>query len=119
MRLGTMITPVSRMRPWKLASETIALDHLSGGRLVLSVGLGSIDNGFEAFGEETDRRVRAELLDEGLDILTGLWKGQPFRYNGKHYKIQRETLQDTTDQILSATLANPETPDSYMGSWTS
>ncbi len=88
MRLGTMITPVSRMRPWKLASETIALDHLSGGRLVLSVGLGSIDNGFEAFGEETDRRVRAELLDEGLDILTGLWKGQPFQYNGKHYKIQ-------------------------------
>ncbi len=75
IKLGTMITPVSRMRPWKLAGETVALDHLSAGRLVLSVGLGAIDNGFEAFGEETDRRVRAELLDEGLDILTGLWKG--------------------------------------------
>ncbi len=88
IRLGTMITPVSRMRPWKLASETVALDHLSKGRLVLSVGLGAVDNGFEAFGEETDRKIRAELLDEGLDILTGLWRGQPFSYDGKHYKIR-------------------------------
>ena len=84
IRLGTMITPVSRMRPWKLASETVALDHLSQGRLILSVGLGAINNGFAEFGEETDRKVRAELLDEGLEILTGLWKGQPFRYEGKH-----------------------------------
>ena len=88
IKLGTMITPVSRMRPWKLASETVALDHLSQGRLILSVGLGSVNSGFGEFGEETGRKVRAELLDEGLDILTGLWKGQPFRYEGKHYKIQ-------------------------------
>ena len=84
IKLGTMITPVSRMRPWKLASETVALDHLSQGRLILSAGLGAINNGFAEFGEETDRKVRAELLDEGLEILTGLWKGQPFRYEGKH-----------------------------------
>jgi alkanesulfonate monooxygenase SsuD/methylene tetrahydromethanopterin reductase-like flavin-dependent oxidoreductase (luciferase family) len=88
IRLGTMLSPVSRMRPWKLAGETVALDRLSNGRLILSVGLGAIDTGFEEFGEEIDRRTRAELVDEGLDILTGLWQGQPFSYRRKHYTIK-------------------------------
>jgi len=88
--LGTMLTPLSRMRPWELASKAATLDHLSNGRVILSVGLGAIDTGFEEFGEVTDRKTRAELLDEGLDILVGLWRGQPFNYKGKHYKI-RET----------------------------
>lgn len=88
IRLGTMITPISRMRPWKLASESAALDNLSGGRVILSVGLGAVDTGFAEFGEVTDRKTRAELLDEGLDILTGLWKGQPLNFVGKHYTVQ-------------------------------
>jgi len=88
IRLGTMITPVSRMRPWKLASETATLDNLSGGRVILAVGLGAVETGFEAFGEVTDRKTRAELLDEGLAIVTGLWQGQPFTFEGQHYHIQ-------------------------------
>lgn len=88
IRLGTMISPLSRLRPWKLASETVTLDHLSAGRLILSVGLGAVDTGFSEFGEETDRRTRAELVDEGLEILTGLWRGQPFSYDGKHYHVR-------------------------------
>jgi alkanesulfonate monooxygenase SsuD/methylene tetrahydromethanopterin reductase-like flavin-dependent oxidoreductase (luciferase family) len=88
IRLGTMLTPISRMRPWKLASETATLDHLSGGRVTLAVGLGATDTGFTEFGEVTDRKTRAELMDEGLDVLTGLWKGQPFTYSGKHYQIK-------------------------------
>jgi alkanesulfonate monooxygenase SsuD/methylene tetrahydromethanopterin reductase-like flavin-dependent oxidoreductase (luciferase family) len=88
IKLGTMITPVSRMRPWKLASETATLDNLSGGRVILSVGLGATDTGFAEFGEVTDRKTRAKLMDEGLDILTGLWRGQPFSYEGTHYKIR-------------------------------
>jgi alkanesulfonate monooxygenase SsuD/methylene tetrahydromethanopterin reductase-like flavin-dependent oxidoreductase (luciferase family) len=88
IRLGTMVTPVSRCRPWKLAGETATLDRLSNGRVILSVALGAIETGFIQFGEETDRKVRAELLDEGLENLTGLWKGQPFRFDGKHYHIQ-------------------------------
>jgi alkanesulfonate monooxygenase SsuD/methylene tetrahydromethanopterin reductase-like flavin-dependent oxidoreductase (luciferase family) len=92
IRLGTMITPLSRMRPWKLASETATLDHLSNGRVILSVGMGAIDSGFEAFGEVTDRKTRAELLDEGLEILTGLWRGQPFRYDGKHYHVKETSF---------------------------
>ena len=82
-----MLSPLSRMRPWKLASETATLDNLSGGRVILAVGLGATDTGFEAFGEVTDRKQRAELLDEGLMILTGLWTGQPFSFEGKHYHI--------------------------------
>ncbi len=92
IRLGTMITPLSRMRPWKLASETATLDNLSGGRVTLAVGLGATDTGFAEFGEKTDRRTRAELLDEGLDIVTGLWRGQPFSYDGKHYHVEPTTF---------------------------
>jgi len=86
--LGTMLSPLSRMRPWKLASETATLDNLSNGRVILAVGLGHLPTGFAEFGEVTDRKTRAELLDEGLDILTGLWCGQPFNYAGKHYRIK-------------------------------
>jgi alkanesulfonate monooxygenase SsuD/methylene tetrahydromethanopterin reductase-like flavin-dependent oxidoreductase (luciferase family) len=87
IRLGPVLTPVSRTRPWELASKTATLDNLSNGRVILPVGLGDVDE-FESFGEITDRKNRAELLDEGLDILVGLWRGQPFYYNGKHYKIE-------------------------------
>ncbi len=88
IRLGTLLTPPSRMRPWKLASETMTVDRLSNGRVTLAVGLGAIDTGFVQFGEVTDRRTRAELLDECLDIVTGLWRGQPFSYRGKHHTVQ-------------------------------
>ena len=87
IRLGTMITPLSRMRPWKLASESATLDRLSNGRVILSVGLGALDSGFAAFGEATDRVMRAELLDEGLELLTRLWAGMPVRFAGKHYQV--------------------------------
>lgn len=92
IRLGTMLTPLSRMRPWELASKTATLDNLSDGRVTLAVGLGAVDTGFEEFGEVTDIRTRAELLDEGLDILTGLWKGSPISYQGKHYTIREMTF---------------------------
>src|SRR5712692_11279862 len=90
IRLGTMLSPVSRMRPWKLARETVTLDHLSNGRLILAVGLGAAgdDAGFYKVGEAMDIKIRAQLLDESLEILTGLWSGQPFSYDGEHYHVQ-------------------------------
>jgi alkanesulfonate monooxygenase SsuD/methylene tetrahydromethanopterin reductase-like flavin-dependent oxidoreductase (luciferase family) len=88
LRLGTMLTPPSRMRPWKLASETATLDRLSGGRVILSVGLGAPDAGFDSFGEATGRKERAELLDESLEIIDALWRHDlPLRHRGKHYDI--------------------------------
>ncbi|HLF89882.1 MAG TPA: LLM class flavin-dependent oxidoreductase [Anaerolineales bacterium] len=99
IRLGTTVTPIARRRPWKLARETITLDHLSGGRLTLSVGLGAPDQAeFAAFGEDADRRVRAEKLDEGLEILTGLWKGSPFSYQGEHYQLDKMIFRPATFQ---------------------
>jgi hypothetical protein len=112
VRIGTMITPVSRRRPWKLASETATLDRLSNGRVILSVGLGAIDTGFVQFGEETDRKRRAELLDEGLDIVTGLWRGQPFRYTGKHYRVQETTFFPPPPPVQS-----PRIPIWVVGAW--
>lgn len=88
IRLGTMLTPLSRLRPWQFAGQAATLDQLSGGRVVVSVGLGAVDTGFTQFGEETDVRRRAELLDEGLAIVDGLWRGQPFAFAGKHYRVE-------------------------------
>ena len=88
IRLGTMITPVPRRRPWQLAKETTTLDRLSDGRLILGVGIGSPAYGdFGIFHEPADERVRAELLDEGLDILAGLWSGERFSYQGRHFTL--------------------------------
>jgi hypothetical protein len=115
IRLGTMLSPVSRMRPWKLASETATLDNLSNGRVILSVGLGAVDSGFEPFGEATDRKVRAELLDEGLDILTSLWRGQPFDYEGKHYQVH---LKEITPPLESPPpVQKPRIPIWVVGAW--
>src|SRR3990172_333499 len=116
IRLGTMLTPLSRMRPWKLASETVTLDHLSNGRLILAVGLGAVDTGFKAFGEVTDRKTRAELLDEGLELLTALWRGKPFNYAGKQYKvdINKSTFAMPTPP---PTVQQPRIPIWVVGAW--
>jgi alkanesulfonate monooxygenase SsuD/methylene tetrahydromethanopterin reductase-like flavin-dependent oxidoreductase (luciferase family) len=88
IRIGTMITPVPRRRPWQLARQTATLDVLSGGRLILGVGIGSPAYGdFGIFHEPTGDRERAELLDEGLAILDGLWSGETFSYAGTHYTV--------------------------------
>jgi alkanesulfonate monooxygenase SsuD/methylene tetrahydromethanopterin reductase-like flavin-dependent oxidoreductase (luciferase family) len=88
VRIGPMVLPLARRRPWKVARELTTLDHLSGGRLSVGVGLGA-PPGLEYgdFGEATDAKVRAAKLDEGLDVLTGLWTGRPFDYAGEHYRI--------------------------------
>ena len=112
IRLGTMLTPLSRMRPWKLASETATLDNLSGGRVILAVGLGAPDSGFAEFGEVIDRKTRAGLMDEGLDILTGLWGGQPFSYEGTHY-----TIKPTEFMVPPPPIQQPRIPIWVVGAW--
>jgi alkanesulfonate monooxygenase SsuD/methylene tetrahydromethanopterin reductase-like flavin-dependent oxidoreductase (luciferase family) len=77
LRLGPMVTPLARRRIHKVARETATLDRLSGGRLTLGVGLGS-DRSDELgpFGDETDPRERARLLDRGLERLAEFWGGE-------------------------------------------
>lgn len=95
IRLGTMITPIPLRIPWKLASESLALDHLSEGRLTLGLGAGAVWMGWQAFPDEvTDNKSRAEMLDEAIDILTLLYQRKQFDFDGKHYHLKL-TLLDT------------------------
>lgn len=111
IRLGTTVTPLSRRRPWKLARETVTLDHLSDGRLILGVGLGDVnDPGFAQVGEVTDGRQRASMLDEALDILVGLWSGQSFSYHGEYYQIHDVTF-------LPRPVQTPRIPIWVGGNW--
>jgi alkanesulfonate monooxygenase SsuD/methylene tetrahydromethanopterin reductase-like flavin-dependent oxidoreductase (luciferase family) len=111
VRLGAMLTPPARRRPWKLARETASIDRLSNGRLVLPVGLGTLDDGgFTRVGEPTDRVTRAERLDESLQILTGLWSGEPFAFHGRHYQMDAMTFLPTPVQ-------QPRIPIWVVGAW--
>jgi alkanesulfonate monooxygenase SsuD/methylene tetrahydromethanopterin reductase-like flavin-dependent oxidoreductase (luciferase family) len=74
LRIGPLVTPLARRRPQKLARETVTLDHLSGGRVTLGVGLGDDKNGeFEPFGDPGEPRERARLLDQRLEQLGEYW----------------------------------------------
>ncbi len=95
IRLGTLVTPLARRRPWVLARQTVSLDHLSGGRLTLGVGLGDGEWDLGYFGEEMDRKRRGQMLDEALDVVTGLWTGKPFKYDGQHYHLHEVTFKPT------------------------
>lgn len=87
IRLGTMLTPLPRIRPWDLAGRVVTLDVLSGGRAQLAVGMGALHPGWTAFERDEGRRVRAEKLDEGLAVYDGLMRGQPFSFTGTHYQV--------------------------------
>jgi hypothetical protein len=91
VRLGTMLTPLPWRRPWKVASQVATLDQLSGGRAILGVGVGAVDTDLPATGEVTDLRGRAELLDEGIDLIRMLWEGGR-SYHGQHYDYQTGRL---------------------------
>jgi alkanesulfonate monooxygenase SsuD/methylene tetrahydromethanopterin reductase-like flavin-dependent oxidoreductase (luciferase family) len=88
VRLGTLLTPASRWRPWDLASAVLTVDRLSGGRAVMGVGLGALNGNWTAFEDDEGRRVRAEKLDECLAVYDGLMGGQPFTYNGRHFSAK-------------------------------
>lgn len=88
IRFGTTVTPLPRRRPWKVARETATLDNLSGGRLTFGVGIGGGVEEFDNLGEEADPKKRGAMLDEGLDVLAGLWSGEPFSYDGQYYHVR-------------------------------
>jgi alkanesulfonate monooxygenase SsuD/methylene tetrahydromethanopterin reductase-like flavin-dependent oxidoreductase (luciferase family) len=111
MRIGPLVTPLARRRPWKLAREATSIDHLSNGRLTLGVGLGDpADAEFTSFGETSEERIRAEKLDEALEVLVGLWHGEQFNYLGNHYQLQNA-------QFLPRPLQSPRIPVWVAGRW--
>jgi alkanesulfonate monooxygenase SsuD/methylene tetrahydromethanopterin reductase-like flavin-dependent oxidoreductase (luciferase family) len=92
IRLGPMVTPLARRRPWHLAREAVTLDHLSGGRLTLGVGSGSRGHEFTSFGDEGSLARRASMLDEGLAVIKALWSGSEVSFRGAHYRIESATF---------------------------
>jgi alkanesulfonate monooxygenase SsuD/methylene tetrahydromethanopterin reductase-like flavin-dependent oxidoreductase (luciferase family) len=98
VRLGTAVTPVARRRVQVLAHQVATLDVLSGGRVVFGAGLGGSASEFGKFGEPTDPKVRAAMLDEGLDLLRRLWSGEQITHRGEHYTVDGVTLSPTPAQ---------------------
>jgi alkanesulfonate monooxygenase SsuD/methylene tetrahydromethanopterin reductase-like flavin-dependent oxidoreductase (luciferase family) len=111
IRIGPLVTPLFRRFPWEVARETATLDHLSGGRLILGVGLGSdMFREISTFGGPADDRLRAEMLDEGLAVITGLWSGARFAFNGTYFRVE-ETC------FLPPPLQTPRIPIWVAGTW--
>jgi alkanesulfonate monooxygenase SsuD/methylene tetrahydromethanopterin reductase-like flavin-dependent oxidoreductase (luciferase family) len=111
VRIGMLAAAVPRRRPWKLARETATLDLLSGGRLILGAGLGSQGHEeYAAFGEDGDAHARAARLDEGLEVLTGLWRGEPFSHQGSAYRVEETVFLPRPAQL-------PRVPLWIAGRW--
>ena len=95
VRIGTAVTPVARRRPQVLAQQVASLDVLSAGRVVFGAGLGGSPDEFGRFGEPTDEKLRAAMLDEGLELLRRLWSGEEVAHRGEHFTVDAVTLAPT------------------------
>lgn len=91
--IGTLLTPLPFRRPWKVASQVATVDQLSGGRVVLTVGIGATSEDLPVTGEVTDLKERAERLDEEIDLMRALWEGGK-SYHGRYYDYQAGTADE-------------------------
>ncbi|TDX03684.1 LLM class flavin-dependent oxidoreductase [Kribbella sp. VKM Ac-2566] len=111
IKLGPLVTPIARRRPEQLARQVATLDGLSGGRVIFGAGLGGpIDDEFGSFGDETDPKVLASRLDEGLDLLAAYWSGERVNHAGEHYRADDV-------ELLPATVQRPRPPVWIAGYW--
>jgi alkanesulfonate monooxygenase SsuD/methylene tetrahydromethanopterin reductase-like flavin-dependent oxidoreductase (luciferase family) len=110
IRFGVLMNQLARRRVGKVARESVTLDRLSGGRLILGAGLGSVPEEFTAFGEPGDLRERAARLDESLEVLTELWRGEPVTFHGEHVTVTGVTM-------LPPPLQQPRIPIWCGGRW--
>jgi hypothetical protein len=95
IRLGTMIVPAPLRQPWKIASESVALDRLSDGRMILGLGVGAVWMGWQAFPDVvTEIKARVEMLDETIEILTLLYQRKPFDFAGEHFQVKLSLLDE-------------------------
>lgn len=112
IRLGTMVTPLPKRKPWEVASQSATLDNLSGGRVILSVGLGAPEERFFIFEDDPGRKQRAEMMDEGLEMLALMWRSEPFAFEGKHYHAKK-----TERMIPPPAKQRPRIPTWVVGLW--
>jgi alkanesulfonate monooxygenase SsuD/methylene tetrahydromethanopterin reductase-like flavin-dependent oxidoreductase (luciferase family) len=114
VRLGAVLVPLPWRRPWLVARALTTLDHLSSGRMILPIGLGAVETedwarGATALGEVVERKQRAALMDEGLDIITGLWSGEPLSHHGEHYQVELPAFRTPVQR--------PRIPIWVVGAW--
>jgi alkanesulfonate monooxygenase SsuD/methylene tetrahydromethanopterin reductase-like flavin-dependent oxidoreductase (luciferase family) len=112
IRLGTMLTPLPRRLPWDVAGQVATLDNLSGGRTILAAGLGAPDARWWVFEDDPGLRVRAERLDEGLELMTRLWTGDPVSFEGAHYRSR-----PASRMIPPPPVQRPRVPIWVAGAW--
>lgn len=112
VRLGTMLTPLPWRRPWKVASEMVTVDQLSSGRAILAVGLGALGTALPETGEVTELRSRAELLDEGIDLIRLLWGGGS-SFHGAHY----DYVCERDDLVAVGRPVQDRIPIWVVGAW--
>ncbi len=110
LRIGVFLTPLPRRRPWQVARQAVTIDHLSNGRLIFGTALGFQALDFTPFGEDYTPSTRAEKLDEGLEIVQGLWSGESFSFHGTHYHLEHVTF-------LPKPLQSPRIPIWVAGGW--
>lgn len=109
IKLGSWVTPIPRRQPWQLARDLATLDRLSEGRVILGTGLGRAFD-YTTFGTEWNPKVLGAKYDEALEIITGLWTGEPFSYDGDHYTV--------TDAVMKPVpVQKPRIPIVVGGVW--
>ena len=96
VRLLTYLLPGSYRNPFLLAKTTASLDVLSGGRLVLGMGTGYLEEEFAALGIDFGRRN--ELFDETVDVLRRAWTGEPVSHEGSSFSATDVTVQPAPAQ---------------------
>lgn len=109
VQLGSYVTPIPRRQPWQLARDLATLDVLSDGRVILGAGLGR-DYDYEPFGQSYNLRQLGQQYDEALDVIAGLWIGEPFSYDGEYYTLDDTVLRPTPVQ-------EPRIPIMIAGLW--
>lgn len=109
IRVGSYVTPVPRRQPWQLARDLATLDRLSDGRVIFGAGLGR-DYDYTTFGRPYDLQHLGQKYDEALDVITGLWQGDPISYDGEHYTIDEAVMRPTPVQ-------EPRIPIVIAGLW--
>jgi alkanesulfonate monooxygenase SsuD/methylene tetrahydromethanopterin reductase-like flavin-dependent oxidoreductase (luciferase family) len=112
VKLGTVLTPLPWRRPWKVASQVATLDQLSGGRAIVTVGLGAVTEDLPRTDEVTDLRERAAMLDDGIDLMRALWEGRDAFHGPVH-----DLTFDRTDQLEVTRPVQERVPIWVVGLW--
>ncbi len=88
IRLGTLVSPVTFRHPSVLAKMAATLDHVSGGRAELGIGAGWLEGEHAAYGLDFPSGPRrVDLVEEQLQVITGLWTRDPFSHDGVRYLL--------------------------------